>query len=401
MAERVAEHLADRDVTHVVASPLERAQETAAPDRRGARARDRHRRAAHRGRATSSRARRSASATGRCGDPQHWGTCATRSGRPGASRTAQVAARCWPRSTPRGTRPAATRRCWSATSCRSGSCARFVEGRRLWHDPRKRQCSLASLTSFTYDGDRPSSRRLHRAGRATCCPRQAEQEVRRRGLTRAPRRSCTSPAVARRRAGRSPPGCWRRRRARRRAERGDDQGFVDGRRHRHRASPPADRERARALAGDDPRRRHASTSPTTAGKVVVVNVWGVVVRAVPRRGAGACSASAQEPRDDGVQFVGINTKDDTRRRAGVRARATASTYPQHRSTTTAGCCSTCASSLPPTAIPTTLVLDPTGPGRRAVIGGSPSRRCSRLVGEVAVEPASSRASSADASRERA
>jgi broad specificity phosphatase PhoE len=28
-----------------------------------------------------------------------------------------------------------------------------VEGRRLWHDPRKRQCTLASLTSFTYDGD--------------------------------------------------------------------------------------------------------------------------------------------------------------------------------------------------------------------------------------------------------
>jgi broad specificity phosphatase PhoE len=26
-----------------------------------------------------------------------------------------------------------------------------VEGRRLWHDPRKRQCSLASLTTFTYD----------------------------------------------------------------------------------------------------------------------------------------------------------------------------------------------------------------------------------------------------------
>ncbi len=28
-----------------------------------------------------------------------------------------------------------------------------VEGRRLWHDPRKRQCSLASLTTFTYEGD--------------------------------------------------------------------------------------------------------------------------------------------------------------------------------------------------------------------------------------------------------
>lgn len=29
-----------------------------------------------------------------------------------------------------------------------------AEGRRLWHDPRRRQCSLASLTSFTFDGDR-------------------------------------------------------------------------------------------------------------------------------------------------------------------------------------------------------------------------------------------------------
>jgi broad specificity phosphatase PhoE len=31
---------------------------------------------------------------------------------------------------------------------------RRVEGRRLWHDPRRRQCGLASLTSFTYDGER-------------------------------------------------------------------------------------------------------------------------------------------------------------------------------------------------------------------------------------------------------
>ncbi len=31
---------------------------------------------------------------------------------------------------------------------------RFVEGRRLWHRPDRRQCGLASLTSFTYVGDR-------------------------------------------------------------------------------------------------------------------------------------------------------------------------------------------------------------------------------------------------------
>jgi broad specificity phosphatase PhoE len=27
-----------------------------------------------------------------------------------------------------------------------------VEGRRFWHDPRKRECSLASVTSVVYDG---------------------------------------------------------------------------------------------------------------------------------------------------------------------------------------------------------------------------------------------------------
>jgi broad specificity phosphatase PhoE len=30
----------------------------------------------------------------------------------------------------------------------------YVERRRLWHDPRKRQCTLASLTTFTYRGDK-------------------------------------------------------------------------------------------------------------------------------------------------------------------------------------------------------------------------------------------------------
>jgi broad specificity phosphatase PhoE len=32
-----------------------------------------------------------------------------------------------------------------------------MEQRRFAHDPRRRQCSLASLTSFTYDGDRLSA----------------------------------------------------------------------------------------------------------------------------------------------------------------------------------------------------------------------------------------------------
>ena len=50
-------------------------------------------------------------------------------------------------------RPAGTRPSSSATSCRSGSPGSRAEERRLWHDPRSRQCTLASLTSLTYDGD--------------------------------------------------------------------------------------------------------------------------------------------------------------------------------------------------------------------------------------------------------
>jgi broad specificity phosphatase PhoE len=30
---------------------------------------------------------------------------------------------------------------------------RFAEHKRLWHDPRKRRCALASLTSFHFEDD--------------------------------------------------------------------------------------------------------------------------------------------------------------------------------------------------------------------------------------------------------
>ena len=81
-------------------------------------------------------------------------TCATRSGRPGASRTSSMVERMLARARRgAGRRPRARGGAASATSCRSGSSRRFVERRRLWHDPRKRQCTLASLTTFTYDGD--------------------------------------------------------------------------------------------------------------------------------------------------------------------------------------------------------------------------------------------------------
>ncbi|MEU1277852.1 histidine phosphatase family protein [Streptomyces sp. NPDC005805] len=153
MADRVAEHLAVRDVTHVVASPLERAQETAQPVAK-----------AH-GLTLETDARLIEAGnvfegkTFGVGDgalrrPENWKHL-TNPFRPswgepyieqvvrmmGALDAAKDAARgheavCVSHQLP----------IWIVRS--------FVEKRRLWHDPRRRQCTLASLTTFTYRGDR-------------------------------------------------------------------------------------------------------------------------------------------------------------------------------------------------------------------------------------------------------
>jgi broad specificity phosphatase PhoE len=152
MAERIAEHLDGSDVTHVVSSPLERAQETAAPA------------AARLGLevATDDRLIEAANVfegkTFGVGDgslrkPKHWvhlrNPLRPSWGEPyveiaermlAAIQTARDAARghealCVSHQLP----------IWSARS--------LATGRRLWHDPRRRQCALASLTSFTFSGD--------------------------------------------------------------------------------------------------------------------------------------------------------------------------------------------------------------------------------------------------------
>jgi broad specificity phosphatase PhoE len=153
MAERVAEHLADRDITHVVASPLERAQETATPI------------AAAHGLdiVTDARLIEAENAfqgkTFGIGDgalkrPANW-KLLTNPFRPswGEPYVDQVvrmtAALEAARDAARGHEAVCVSHQLPIWVVRS-----FAEHRRLWHDPRKRQCTLASLTSFTYEGDR-------------------------------------------------------------------------------------------------------------------------------------------------------------------------------------------------------------------------------------------------------
>lgn len=153
MADRVAEVLRGRDIVHVVASPLERAQETAAPVAA----------ALDLPTGTDERLVEAGNVfqglTFGVGDgslrhPRHW--WALRNplrpswGEPYRDIASRVlAALATARDAAVGHEAVAVSHQLPIWVTRLQ-----VEGRRLWHDPRQRQCSLASVTSFTYSGER-------------------------------------------------------------------------------------------------------------------------------------------------------------------------------------------------------------------------------------------------------
>ncbi|NLU70259.1 histidine phosphatase family protein [Streptomyces sp. HNM0574] len=153
MADRVAEHLAERDITHVSASPLERAQETAAPI-----AKTHGLELATDGRLIEAgnvfQGKTFGVGDGALRRPGNWKHLVNPF-RPswGESYVSQVVRMMGAvesaKDAARGHEAVCVSHQLPVWILRS-----FVEGRRLWHDPRKRQCTLASLTSFTFLGDR-------------------------------------------------------------------------------------------------------------------------------------------------------------------------------------------------------------------------------------------------------
>ncbi|WUD73880.1 histidine phosphatase family protein [Streptomyces sp. NBC_00510] len=153
MADRVAEHLAGRDITHVVASPLERAQETAAPigtvlgldvasDERLIEADN------------VFQGKTFGVGDGALKRPANWKHLVNPFrpswGEPYADQVVRMTAALEAaRDAARGHEAVCVSHQLPIWIVRSA-----VEQRRLWHDPRKRQCTLASLTSFTFEDDR-------------------------------------------------------------------------------------------------------------------------------------------------------------------------------------------------------------------------------------------------------
>jgi broad specificity phosphatase PhoE len=153
MAVRAADALADRDVTVVVSSPLERAQQTAAPvaERHGLRVSidDRIIEADN-----VFEGQRIGVGDGALRQPKAWrhlyNPFTPSWGEPypevaGRMRAAVAAAR----SAARGHEAVLVSHQLPIWVARLDA-----ENRRFVHDPRKRQCGLASLTSFTFDDDR-------------------------------------------------------------------------------------------------------------------------------------------------------------------------------------------------------------------------------------------------------
>ncbi|PXY35121.1 hypothetical protein DI005_10480 [Prauserella sp. PE36] len=148
----VAEALAGHGLVHVVASPLERAQETAAPIA-----------AAHRlDIATDERLIEAGNrfeglkvgvGDGALRQPRHWGKLRNPLVPSWGEPYVEIAHRML----------GAVYRARAQAEGYEALCVshqlpiwtlrRFLEGKRLWHDPRRRQCSLASLTTLVFTGE--------------------------------------------------------------------------------------------------------------------------------------------------------------------------------------------------------------------------------------------------------
>jgi broad specificity phosphatase PhoE len=152
-AAAVADALADRDIVAVIASPLQRAQETAAPI------------AARHGLPVDSdpdliesanffQGRRVSPGDGAWRDPRVWWQLRNPLRPSWGEPYAEIAARMETAVDKARARGAGHEVLCVSHQLPVSTLRLHLPGQRLWHDPRRRQCGLASVTTLVYDGDR-------------------------------------------------------------------------------------------------------------------------------------------------------------------------------------------------------------------------------------------------------
>lgn len=152
-AVAVADFLADRDIVAVIASPLQRAQETAAPI------------AAKHDLPVDTdpdliesdnffEGRRVSPGDGAWRDPRVWWRLRNPFTPSWGEPYVQIAERMTTAVDKARARAAGHEAVCVSHQLPVWTLRRHLTGKRLWHDPRRRQCGLASVTSLIYDGDR-------------------------------------------------------------------------------------------------------------------------------------------------------------------------------------------------------------------------------------------------------
>lgn len=153
MAETVASALAGRDIVYLAASPLERAQQTAAPIA-GALGLPVHTDDRLIEAASVFEGKRVSVGDGALRDPRSWWSLRNPFQPSWGEPYQQIAERMF----------AAVQAIRDASAGHEGACVshqspifvtrRFAQGRRMWHNPGRRGCSLASVTSITFAGEK-------------------------------------------------------------------------------------------------------------------------------------------------------------------------------------------------------------------------------------------------------
>lgn len=122
------------------------------------------------------------------------------------------------------------------------------------------------------------------------------------------------------------------------------------------------------------------------GDVLVFNVWGSWCPPC-REEAPALRRVWEEAQSEGVQFIGINVRDND---AAARAyeREFDLTYPSIKTSDSAAALVALSTHLPQGAVPATLVVDRQGRIAARIIGATTYTTLRDLVDEVLAEPAS-------------
>jgi thiol-disulfide isomerase/thioredoxin len=159
-----------------------------------------------------------------------------------------------------------------------------------------------------------------------------------------------------------------------------DKGYVSGD-GSVRVVAPSDRKAAISLSGKTIEGVPLDVS-TYRGKVVVVNVWGSWCDPCQRE-ATALERSWQATRDNGVQFVGVDIRDQA---SAARAfqRKKGITYPSLDGADGRALLAF-RGTLPPNAIPSTIVLDRQGRVSARVLGPVTETTLTSMVEDVLAE----------------